>query len=100
MTGVRAFRWLPHEGLRHAIPAALVARDDGRTLCGLEVTVPHEPPPRSPHGCWPTCRSCDVAWRESEGIRVFPWPRAAGESEPATARTRLPSAPTPKATAR
>jgi hypothetical protein len=79
--GTRPFRWLPHEGRRHAIPDALAARDEGRTLCGVAVTVPHDPPPRSPDGCWPTCRDCDVAWRESEGIPVFPWPREARDDD-------------------
>ncbi|MBB5804540.1 hypothetical protein F4560_004308 [Saccharothrix ecbatanensis] len=94
------FRWLPYEGSRHAIPYALVPRDEGLTLCGVEVRVPHEPPPRSPDGCWPTCRACDVEWRKSEGIRVFPWPRETGDSEPTTVRRRLPTAPIPTAPTR
>ncbi|WP_447003228.1 zinc finger protein [Saccharothrix isguenensis] len=102
--GVRAFRWLPHDGSRHAIPAALVPRDDGRTLCGVEVTVPHEPAPRSPDGCWPTCQACDVAWRKSEGIAVFPWPHGTEGTEPAVVRAlprlTLHCTTTPKAPAR
>ncbi|MBB4968402.1 zinc finger protein [Saccharothrix violaceirubra] len=64
----RRFRWLPHDGKRHAVPAGLAAGTDGTTLCGLAVTVPATSPPRHPHGCWPTCTACDTAWRRAEGI--------------------------------
>ncbi|GGP78869.1 zinc finger protein [Saccharothrix coeruleofusca] len=70
--GIREFRWLPHEGLRHAIPDALTADQRGRTLCGVPVTVPRVTPPAFPDGCWPTCRSCDAEWRKREGIPSFP----------------------------
>ncbi|WP_106617973.1 zinc finger protein [Saccharothrix carnea] len=80
--GTRAFRWLPYHGQRHAIPDALAANDEGETLCGVSVTVPHDPPPRCPDGCWPTCRACDAAWREHEGIPLFPWPRHADDHQP------------------
>ncbi|NUT53900.1 MAG: hypothetical protein HOV94_42415 [Saccharothrix sp.] len=69
--GIRAFRWLPYRGQRHAIPDSMAANDVGRTLCGADVTVPHDPPPRSPDGCWPTCRTCDDAWRAFEGIPAY-----------------------------
>ncbi|NUT53511.1 MAG: hypothetical protein HOV94_40420 [Saccharothrix sp.] len=83
---MRAFRWLPYGGRRHAIPDTLAANDEGRTLCGVEVTVPHDPPPRCPDGCWPTCHDCDVAWREHEGIPLFPRPRATGDNRLAVAK--------------
>lgn len=69
--GHREFRWLPYAGKRHAIPDWLVARDQGATLCGVEVTVPAIPPPKVPDGCWPTCTTCDAAWREHEGLPLF-----------------------------
>jgi hypothetical protein len=85
---IRAFRWLPYGGQRHAIPDTLAANDEGRTLCGVELTVPHDPPPRSPDGCWPTCHDCDVAWREHEGIPVSPRPRKTGGNSRAVAKPR------------
>ncbi|WP_331459259.1 zinc finger protein, partial [Saccharothrix sp. NRRL B-16348] len=36
--GIRAFRWLPYDGQRHAIPDTLAADDTGNTLCGVELT--------------------------------------------------------------
>ncbi|MEU4449508.1 zinc finger protein [Actinosynnema sp. NPDC050801] len=78
--GTRPFRWLPYEGRRHAIPDCMAANDDGQTLCGVAVRVPHDPPPRCPDGCWPTCPNCDDAWREHEGIPLFPWPRKAADN--------------------
>lgn len=71
--GARAFRWFPHDGLRHAIRDELVACDEGETLCGLRVTVPHDPQPKIPDWCWPTCTGCDRCWRAHEGIPVFPY---------------------------
>jgi hypothetical protein len=84
--GARAFRWLPYDGKRHAIPDTLAANDEGETLCGVEVRVPHDPPHRCPDGCWPTCHDCDVIWREYEGIPVFPRPRASNDNRPAAAK--------------
>jgi hypothetical protein len=78
----RRFRWFPHDGGRHAILDELAVGDDGNTLCGLPITVPRDPPPRHPDGCWPTCAPCDLAWREFEGIRPFPSPRNAAENRP------------------
>lgn len=75
VTDGRRFRWLPHSGRRHAIPAELAALDEGRTLCGVTVTVPSRPLPRAPHWCWPTCDACDLAWRAHEGIPAYPRPR-------------------------
>ncbi|MBP2336284.1 hypothetical protein JOF41_002462 [Saccharothrix coeruleofusca] len=72
MTDGREFRWLPHAGRRHAIPTELAAFDEGRTLCGIAVTVPNRPLPRIPDWCWPTCAGCDLAWRTSEGIPAYP----------------------------
>lgn len=86
--GIRAFRWLPYNGQRHAIPDTLAANDEGETLCGVGVTVPHDPPPRSPDGCWPTCHDCDAAWREHEGIPVFPRPRNAGDNRSAATKSK------------
>lgn len=71
----RAFRWLPYAGQRHAIPVRLVACEAGVALCGVEVVVPHDPPPRFPDGCWPTCPACDAKWRQIERISLFPRPR-------------------------
>ncbi|WP_309114731.1 zinc finger protein [Saccharothrix sp.] len=76
----RAFRWLPYAGGRHAISVRLVPCEAGVTLCGLEVVVPHDPPPAFPDGCWPTCVECDAKWRAFERIPVFPRPRKAGDS--------------------
>ncbi|WP_184671975.1 zinc finger protein [Saccharothrix violaceirubra] len=66
----RQFRWLPHEGHRHAVQTDLVAGRGGTTLCGLAVTAPTHPPPRYPDGCRPTCALCDAAWRRAEGIPI------------------------------
>lgn len=68
--GTRAFRWFPHSGRRHAIPDELAVRDDGATLCGIEITVPRDSGSKTAW-CWPTCSACDVKWRESEGLRPF-----------------------------
>ncbi|MEO6086197.1 MAG: zinc finger protein [Umezawaea sp.] len=70
MTG--RFRWLPYDGRRHVVPAALVARDEGEALCGHTVVVPRDPPPKVPDGCWPECPSCDRSWRTREGIPLRP----------------------------
>ncbi|MFT7841113.1 zinc finger protein [Saccharothrix sp. BKS2] len=69
--GIRPFRWLPHDGRRHAIPDQLAAHEEGQTLCGVAVTVPHLPLPRCPDWCWPTCMTCDRAWRAHEGIPIY-----------------------------
>ena len=71
----RRFRWFPHTGRRHAIPDSLAIGDEGQTLCGLDIAVPREQPPRHPDGCWPTCPTCDGVWRADEGIAPFPHPR-------------------------
>ncbi|GAA3854006.1 hypothetical protein GCM10022243_19470 [Saccharothrix violaceirubra] len=81
----RRFRWLPHDGGRHAVPVELVAGADGATLCGLAVTVPSTSPPRHPHGCWPTCPACDTAWRRAEGIPL-PSERRRASGPPGRAR--------------
>ncbi|WP_433270725.1 zinc finger protein [Actinosynnema sp. CS-041913] len=78
--GIRPFRWLPHDGARHAIPDELAAHEEGATLCGVAVTVPHRPLPRVPDWCWPTCPDCERAWRILEGIPLF---------SPATGATTL-----------
>jgi len=44
---LREFRWLPHDGGRHAIPASLVVGDVAKTLCGRELAVPHDPPTKT-----------------------------------------------------
>ncbi|GAA3858644.1 hypothetical protein GCM10022243_25370 [Saccharothrix violaceirubra] len=67
----RDFRWLPHDGNRHAIPYTLSSGETGSTLCGLAVTVPRRSPPQFPDGCWPTCETCDASWRRHEGIPLF-----------------------------
>ncbi|MEU7524697.1 zinc finger protein [Saccharothrix sp. NPDC042600] len=76
----RAFRWLPYAGRRHAIPLRLVACEAGETLCGVEVVVPHDPPPTFPDGCWPTCPACDAEWRRFERITPFPPPRKSSDA--------------------
>lgn len=68
---LRLFRWLPHDGQRHAIGADLLARDQAATLCGEELVIPADPPTKS-EWCWPTCPDCDAAWRAAEGILPFP----------------------------
>ncbi|MEV0676326.1 zinc finger protein [Actinosynnema sp. NPDC050436] len=66
----RAFRWMPHDGRRHAIRREPVAGEDAATLCGLPLTVQHTQ--SYVHWCWPTCPDCDAAWRAHEGIAGFP----------------------------
>lgn len=68
--GIRAFRWFPHGGHRHAVSDRLVVGDAGETLCGLKVTVPRDPAPKEAW-CWRTCSTCDNAWRAHEGIPTF-----------------------------
>jgi len=65
--GVREFRWFPAEGRRHAIPDALVAHDEGATLCGIPIAVPRERGSKTAW-CWPTCPLCDAGWRAREGL--------------------------------
>ncbi|MBM7863148.1 zinc finger protein [Lentzea nigeriaca] len=66
------FRWMPHEGLRHAILDELTRGQLVETLCG-DPFVPQEFSLWRDKICWPTCWDCDGVWRESEGI--LPWPR-------------------------
>ncbi|WP_433271973.1 zinc finger protein [Actinosynnema sp. CS-041913] len=80
----RAFRWMPHDGRRHAIRSELAPREEGATLCGLPLTVP--PSQSYVNWCWPTCADCDVAWRTHEGIAVFPGQRTDRPDQPACAR--------------
>jgi len=65
--GTRPFRWLPHDGGRHAIPDDLVAADEGATLCGVEIVVPRDRGSKTAW-CWPTCAVCEAEWREREGL--------------------------------
>ncbi len=81
----RAFRWMPHDGRRHAIRSRYAPRDDAETLCGLPLTVPHDQQPYA-HWCWSTCEECDNAWRAHEGIPAFPRPRPADRQRTACAR--------------
>ncbi len=74
---LRPFRWLPHDGKRHAIPENLVVGDTGETLCGKELAVPHDRPTKTAW-CWPTCADCDTSWRQREGILPFPRPASSG----------------------
>lgn len=74
---LRPFRWLPHNGGRHAIQADLVAHDDATTLCGEALVVPDNRPTKG-EWCWPTCTDCDAAWRAAEGILPFPRPTGTG----------------------
>ncbi|MCS7479261.1 zinc finger protein [Umezawaea endophytica] len=66
---MRPFKWLPHDGSRHAIAVTLYPGDQGLTLCGEELDIPKAPPPMWPQGCWPECQRCDDLWRKAEGIR-------------------------------
>ncbi|QFZ24040.1 hypothetical protein EKG83_05200 [Saccharothrix syringae] len=68
---MRPFRWLPHDGRRHAVNADLVALEQAATLCGVELVVPAARPTKL-EWCWPTCSDCDAAWRAAEGILPFP----------------------------
>ncbi|WP_204845752.1 zinc finger protein [Saccharothrix algeriensis] len=61
------FRWYPHDGVRHAIPADLRPGDDGETLCGEPVTLPSVLPLL---GIEPECAQCDDSWRKAVGIRT------------------------------
>ncbi|MFC6090744.1 zinc finger protein [Saccharothrix lopnurensis] len=74
---LRPFRWLPHNGKRHAVPEHVVAHDEATTLCGEELVVPVR---RASNlaWCWPTCAECDAAWRQVERIPAFPRQRNAG----------------------
>jgi len=69
-----SFRWFPYEGHRHAIPADVAPGKQGKTLCGIEVTRPRQPPPKYPDRLWPECPACDGQWRQAERIapRVNP----------------------------
>jgi hypothetical protein len=68
--GIRPFRWLPHDGRRHAIKADLIPRDQTSTLCGKDLAVPDVRATKN-EWCWPTCADCDTAWRAAEGIPGF-----------------------------
>ncbi|MGM1057868.1 zinc finger protein [Saccharothrix sp. Mg75] len=68
---LRPFRWLPHNGKRHAVKHDAIAYEETTTLCGEEVTIPARPLPRT-DWYWPTCRDCDTAWRAAEGIPPVP----------------------------
>ncbi|WP_211269305.1 zinc finger protein, partial [Saccharothrix syringae] len=51
---LRPFRWLPHDGQRHAVKEGTVAFEDTATLCGEELTIPAAHPTKT-QWCWPTC---------------------------------------------
>ncbi|MFT7841812.1 zinc finger protein [Saccharothrix sp. BKS2] len=72
---LRPFRWLPHDGGRHAVDVDLVAHDRATTLCGEELVIPAAPATKR-EWCWPTCAECDAAWRAVEGISPFPRQRS------------------------
>src|SRR5215470_1334752 len=59
---------VPYEGHRHAISADVAPGKQGETLCGIEVTRPHQPPPKYPDWLWPECPACDSHWRQAERI--------------------------------
>ena len=65
---MRPYRWIPHDGNRHAVTVALGPGDHALTLCGLPLDIPAEPPPAWPDDCWPECSTCDEQWRVAEGI--------------------------------
>jgi hypothetical protein len=60
MTG--RFRWLPAQSERHAVPDTFPFWGDKTTLCELAVVVDHEP--TKLEWCWPTCVTCESAWRK------------------------------------
>ncbi|QFZ19572.1 zinc finger protein [Saccharothrix syringae] len=76
---IRPFRWLPHDGQRHAVKEDAVAFEDTATLCGEELTIPAAHPTKT-QWCWPTCTTCDTVWRQHEGIPLFPRPRTSHAS--------------------
>lgn len=85
----RSYKWQPHSGGRHAVPQELALFDDGRTLCGLEVTGgPDNWSSRTRY--WPTCADCDGAWRAEENI--LPWPREAGPVKNSRSETAISAA--------
>jgi len=43
---MRPYRWIPHDGNRHAVTVALGPGDHALTLCGLPLDIPAEPPRR------------------------------------------------------
>lgn len=67
----RDFRWHPHRGKRHAIARTLVPDDEAETLCGDALVIPRTLPTKQ-QWCWPTCRDCDLTWRQREGIPPIP----------------------------
>jgi hypothetical protein len=75
LTPPEPFRWFPADGARHAVLRGLVEPGaTGDTLCGAEVVVPKIPPPKYPDGLWPTCQSCDQAWRDDQAKRAAAHP--------------------------
>lgn len=68
---LRPFRWLPHNGKRHAVPEHLVPNDEAATLCGEELVIPARRA-TSIEWRWATCVDCDTAWRRVERIPVLP----------------------------
>jgi hypothetical protein len=87
MTALRPFRWQPHDGKRHAVTENAAAHEDTTTLCGQKLTIPATRLGNL-EWCWPTCTACDTAWREHEGIPLFPRQRTT------TPRSTRPSAAT------
>ncbi|SDG33491.1 zinc-finger [Lentzea fradiae] len=62
------FRWLPADRARHAIVDEFPFWGDKRTLCGLDVTIDHEP--TKLEWLWWTCPACDRAWRDAAGNKL------------------------------
>ena len=58
------FRWLPAQLGRHAVADTFPFWGDKTTLCGLDVVIDHAPTKQE--WCWPTCPTCQTAWRAAE----------------------------------
>ncbi|GAA3459275.1 zinc finger protein [Saccharothrix longispora] len=86
----RPFRWLPHNGKRHAVKEDAVACEETTTLCGEEVTIPAGRLGKE-EWSWPTCRDCDAAWRAAEGI--LPIPHQLGAADVSARTPGVPATP-------
>ena len=62
------FRWMPHDGKRHAISTEALPGAETETLCGVELVRPMASPPKYPDWLWPECQLCNDRWRQAEGI--------------------------------
>ncbi|KAA2252666.1 hypothetical protein F0L68_34670 [Solihabitans fulvus] len=63
----RPYRYVPVDGLRHAVERSVEPESVCEALCGHEIArVPTHW--SATQGCWATCWRCEAMWREHEGI--------------------------------